>query len=69
MSSLSPSLQSAFLLFILLQIGRVEEKEGFYVLILKATCKISSSEVTQSCPTLCDPMDCSLPRFTVHGIF
>ena len=27
------------------------------------------SEVTQSCPTLCDPMDCSLPDFSVHGIF
>ena len=25
-------------------------------------------EVTQSCPTLCDPMDCSLPVFSVHGI-
>ena len=24
---------------------------------------------TQSCPTLCDPMDSSLPGFTVHGIF
>ena len=24
--------------------------------------------VTQSCPTLCDPMDCSLPGFSVHGI-
>ena len=23
----------------------------------------------QSCPTLCDPMDCSLPGFSVHGIF
>ena len=23
----------------------------------------------QSCPTLCDPMDCSLPGYTVHGIF
>ena len=22
------------------------------------------SEVAQSCPTLCDPMDCSLPRFS-----
>ena len=21
----------------------------------------------QSCPTLCDPMDCSLPGFSVHG--
>ena len=25
------------------------------------------SEVTQSCPTLCDPVDCSLPGFSVHG--
>ena len=24
--------------------------------------------VTQFCPTLCDPMDCSLPGFSVHGI-
>ena len=24
--------------------------------------------VTQSCPTLCDPMDCSLPGYSVHGI-
>ena len=25
-------------------------------------------EVTQSCPTLCDPIDCSLPDSSVHGI-
>ena len=25
--------------------------------------------VTQSCLTLCDPMDCSLPGSSVHGIF
>ena len=24
--------------------------------------------VAQSCPTLCDPMDCSPPGFSVHGI-
>ena len=29
----------------------------------------SESEVTQSCLTLFDPMDCSLPGFSVHGIF
>ena len=29
----------------------------------------SESEVTQSCPTLCDPMDCSLLASSVHGIF
>ena len=29
----------------------------------------SESEVAQSCLTLSDPMDCSLPGFSVHGIF
>ena len=29
----------------------------------------SESEVAQSCPTLHDPMDCSLPGASVHGIF
>ena len=27
------------------------------------------SEVAQSCPTPSDPMDCSLPGSSVHGIF
>ena len=26
-------------------------------------------EVAQSCPTLRDPVDCSLPDCSVHGIF
>ena len=29
----------------------------------------SQSEVAQSCPTLSNPMDCSLPGSSVHGIF
>ena len=29
----------------------------------------SESEVTQSCPTLGDPMDCSPPGSSIHGIF
>ena len=29
----------------------------------------SESEVAQSCPTPRDPMDCSLPGSSVHGIF
>ena len=29
----------------------------------------SESEVAQSCPTLHDPMDCSLPGSSVDGIF
>ena len=27
------------------------------------------SEVVQSCPTLCNCMDCSLPGYSIHGIF
>ena len=29
----------------------------------------SESEISQSCPILCDPMDFSLPGSSVHGIF
>ena len=28
-----------------------------------------NSEVAQSCPTLSDSMDCSLPDSSIHGIF
>ena len=31
--------------------------------------KVKESEVAQSCLTLCNPMDCSLPDSSVHGIF
>ena len=30
---------------------------------------LGESEIAQSCPTLCDPMDCSLPVSSVYGIF
>ena len=29
----------------------------------------SESEIAQLCPTPGDPMDCSLPGYSVHGIF
>ena len=29
----------------------------------------NESEVAQSCPTPSDPMDCSPPGFSTHGIF
>ena len=28
----------------------------------------AAAKSLQSCLTLCDPMDCSLPGFSVHGI-
>ena len=37
-----------------------ETKQDLYTYI------IQRSSVTQSCLTLCDPMDCSMPGFTVH---
>ena len=40
---------------------------GFFYLTYKVLMKWS--EVTQSCLTLCDPMDCSLRGSSVHGIF
>ena len=38
----------------------------FYVYNLQTK---KEREVAQSCPTLCHPMDCSLPGSSVHGIF
>ena len=38
----------------------------FLLQCMKVKCE---SEVTQSCPTLSDPMDCSPPGSSVHGIF
>ena len=29
---------------------------------------VAAAESLQLCPPLCDPMDCSLPGFSVHGI-
>ena len=29
----------------------------------------AAAKSLQSCPTLCDPMDCSLSGFSVYGIF
>ena len=42
------------------------EAPPIMVLFLRPSRKVS---VAQSCPTLCDPMDCSLPGSSVYGIF
>ena len=39
--------------------NRKSTQYGFYL----------ACEVTQSCPTLSNPMDCSLPGSSIHGIF
>ena len=53
----------------------------FFVVVESQTCtgqwklskwafsvEVKSSELAQSCPTLCDPMDYSPPSSSVHGI-
>ena len=42
--------------------GKLEGRKVFYSSLK------SKVLVTQSCPTLCDPMDCSPPGSSVHGI-
>ena len=43
---------------------------GVSCLFLLQCMKVKSeSEVAQSCPTPLDPMDCSLPGSSIHGIF
>ena len=41
----------------------------FYLENVRVSKVKSESEVARSCPTLCDPMDCSLPGFSIHRIF
>ena len=36
--------------------------------LLQAGHEVKWSEVAQSCPTLCNPVDCSLPGSSIHGI-
>ena len=52
--------------------GSIQEEDitivNIYAPNIGAPQYISESEVTQSCPTLCGPMDCSLPGSSTHGI-
>ena len=44
---------------------------GYFIsslVIVKFDAYLLEVLVSQSCPTLCDPMDCSLPGLSVHGI-
>ena len=61
LSSLEKCLFSSFPHFLI---------EFFFLILNCMSCLYEwVSEVTQSCPTFCDPMDCSLPGSSIHGIF
>ena len=40
----------------------------FFQIMVFSRCE-GEGEVAQSCPTLCDPVDCNLLGFSIHGIF
>ena len=42
------------------------EKNGYHFYLKQNQSEV---KVAQSCLTLCDPMDCRPPGFSVHGIF
>ena len=44
------------------------ERSKKYINIYMCVCVCVKVKVAQLCPTLCDPVDCSLPGFSVHGI-
>jgi len=49
--------------------GEKERSDRLSVSLPPTLYRESESEVAQSCPTLCDHMDCSLSGSSVHGIF
>ena len=48
---------------------QVWKKSVFILIPKKANAKKCSSEMAQSCPTLCDPMNCSPPDSSTHDVF
>ena len=42
---------------------------GYFGLLISVSSAAFAAKLLQLCPTLCDPMDCSLPGFSFHGIF
>ena len=48
--------------------GLIQENLDFVIVRAKTEVKKVTVLVAQSCLTPCNPMDCSLPGFSVHGI-
>ena len=46
--------------------GKEYVKAVYCHLLIELICRVQFSSVTQLCPTLCNPMDCSTPGFPVH---
>ena len=67
-----PSLSTTCLFFLVVWGNGLRSELCFHEVFALCWPKSSprvASEATQSCLTLCNPMDCSLPDSSVHGIF
>ena len=53
----------------MIEFYRKEFSNYHTIALISHASKGKESEVAQSCLTLCDPIDCSLPGSSVHGIF
>ena len=55
---------------LLMKVKEESEKVGlkFNIQKTKIMTAAAAAKSLQSCPTLCDPMDCSPPGFSIHGI-
>ena len=49
------------------QLEKARRANGFW--LLRQFTQLVRAKSLQSCSTLCDPLDCSLPGSSVHGIF
>ena len=54
------------------KMGSIKDRKGMDLTeaedIKKRCQEYTESEVSQSCPTLCNPVDCSPPGSSIHGI-
>ena len=57
-------LSFSVIIFTFIHVVCVSKCDLFSIYIDRCVCSVA-----QSCPILCDPMDCSLPGSFVHGIF
>ena len=46
----------------------VKQTHELKLMVSTQMCVLMHTKSLQSCPTLCDPMNCSPPVFSVHGI-
>ena len=57
-----------FRMLLYLQVSTHRKKKIYIYIYFYIYMKESESKVAQSCPTLCDPMDCNPPGSSIHWI-